>query len=141
MPPRLNGTPIGSQLSHPTGRRHSLSFRAATALFGHLGIEWDLTSITGQESEDLAAVIAFHKQIRPLLHTGRVVRVDHPDPSVHVHGVVAQDRPDAACADVKPESSPTEGPPPARLARRLPPYSPRWESELGRRECRRRHAD
>ena len=116
VPPELIGTHIGSPLSHTTGRRHSLSFRAATALFGHLGIEWDLTSITPQESADLAAVIAFHKQIRPLLHTGRVVRVDHPDPSVQVHGVVAQDRTEAVFAYVQLSSSPTEVPPPVRLS-------------------------
>ena len=116
VPPELLGTHIGSPLSHTTGRRHSLSFRAATALFGHLGIEWDLTSITPQESEDLAAIITFHKQIRPLLHTGRVVRVDHADRSVQVHGVVAQDRTEAVFAYVQLASSPTELPPPVQLA-------------------------
>jgi alpha-galactosidase len=116
VPPELIGAHIGSPLSHTTGRRHSLSFRAATALFGHLGIEWDLTSITPQESEDLAAIIAFHKQVRPLLHTGRVVRVDHPEPSVQVHGVVAQDRTEAVFAYVQLASSPTEVPPPVQLA-------------------------
>jgi len=116
VPPELIGAHIGSPLSHTTGRRHSLSFRAATALFGHLGIEWDLTSITPQESEDLAAIIAFHKQVRPLLHTGRVVRVDQPEPSVQVHGVVAQDRTEAVFAYVQLASSPTEVPPPVQLA-------------------------
>ena len=116
VPPELIGAHIGSPLSHTTGRRHSLSFRAASALFGHLGIEWDLTSITPQESEDLAAIIAFHKQVRPLLHTGRVVRVDQPEPSVQVHGVVAQDRTEAVFAYVQLASSPTEVPPPVQLA-------------------------
>ena len=116
VPPELIGTHIGSRLSQTTGRSHSLSFRAATALFGHLGIEWDLTSITPQESEDLAGVIAFYKQVRPLLHSGRVVRVDHPDPSVQVHGVVAHDGSEAVFAYVQLASSPTEVPPPVQLA-------------------------
>ena len=115
IPPELLGTHIGSSVSHTTGRRHSLSFRAATALFGHLGIEWDLTSITAQEAEDLAGVIAFHKQVRPLLHSGRVVRVDHPDSTAHVHGVVAQDRSEAVFAYVQLASCPTEVPPTVRL--------------------------
>jgi len=116
VPPELLGTHIGSNLSHTTGRRHSLSFRAATAIFGHLGIEWDLTSITPQEAEDLAGVIAFHKEVRSLLHSGRVVRVDHPDPTVQVHGVVARDRTQAVFACVQLASSPTEVPPPVRLS-------------------------
>jgi len=115
VPPELLGMHIGSDVSHTTGRRHSLSFRAATAVFGHLGIEWDLTTISATESEQLAGAIAFHKQVRPLLHAGRVVRVDHPDPSVHVHGVVATDRAEAVFAYVQLASSPTEVPPPARL--------------------------
>jgi alpha-galactosidase len=115
VPPELVGMHIGAAVSHTTGRRHSLSFRAATAIFGHLGIEWDLTAITPQEANELAGVIAFHKQIRPLLHSGRVVRVDHPDPSVQVHGVVAQDQSEAVFAYVQLASSPTEVPPPVRL--------------------------
>ena len=94
-----------------------MSFRAATALFGHLGIEWDLTAITSQEAEDLAGVIAYYKQVRPLLHSGRVVRVDHPDPAVAIHGVVAQDRTEAVFAYVQLASSPTEVPPPVRAER------------------------
>jgi len=45
-----------------------------------------------------------------------VVRVDHPDPTVHVHGVVAQDRSEAVFAYVQLASSPTEMPPPVRLS-------------------------
>jgi alpha-galactosidase len=116
IPPELVGTHIGSTVSHTTGRRHWLSFRAATAIFGHLGIEWDLTSISVREAEELAGVIAFHKQVRSLLHAGRVVRVDHPDPTVAVHGVVAQDRTEAVFACVQLASSPTEVPPPVRLS-------------------------
>ena len=116
VPPELLGTHIPSEVSHSTGRRHSLSFRAATALFGHLGIEWDLTSISAGEAEDLAGVITFYKQVRPLLHSGRVVRVDHSDPTVQVHGVVAKDRAEAIFAYVQLASSPTEVPPPVRLS-------------------------
>ena len=32
-------------MSHTTLRQHSLTFRAITALWGHLGIEWDLTAL------------------------------------------------------------------------------------------------
>jgi alpha-galactosidase len=116
IPPELVGTHIGSTVSHTTGRHHSLSFRAATAIFGHLGIEWDLTSLSAQDAEDLAGIIAFHKRVRSLLHTGRVVRIDHPDSAVQVHGVVSKDRTQAVFACVQLTSSPTEVPAPARLS-------------------------
>jgi alpha-galactosidase len=35
--------------------------------------------------------ITAHKRLRELLHSGRVVVGDHPDPALWVHGVVAQD--------------------------------------------------
>jgi alpha-galactosidase len=116
LPPELVGTHIGSPLSHTTGRQHALSFRAATALFGHLGVEWDLTAVSPTETQELAAVIAFHKQVRPLLHSGRVVRVDHPDPAALVHGVVALDGSEAVFAYVQLASSPTELPPAVQLS-------------------------
>ncbi|WP_374200141.1 alpha-galactosidase [Streptomyces sp. AC555_RSS877] len=58
---------------------HDLAFRAGTALFGNLGLEWDLTRTTETERAELASWIALYKQLRGLLHTGRLVRIDHPD--------------------------------------------------------------
>ncbi|WP_319460872.1 alpha-galactosidase [Micromonospora sp. RTP1Z1] len=91
LPPELVGTHIGPDRSHTTHRVHDLGFRAATALFGHTGIEWDISAISASERAELAAWVALHKRLRPLLHAGRVVRVDHPDPAVQAHGVVAHD--------------------------------------------------
>ena len=42
FPLEVMGAHIGPPINHITGRRHTLGFRGATALFGHLGIEWDL---------------------------------------------------------------------------------------------------
>src|SRR5674476_1640428 len=39
IPPEYMGAHIASGVSHTTGRSHDFGFRAATALFGHLGIE------------------------------------------------------------------------------------------------------
>jgi alpha-galactosidase len=116
LPPELVGAHIPSGESHATGRRHGLSFRAATALFGHLGIEWDVTALSELEADHLAGVVATYKALRPLLHTGRVVRVDHPDPSALVHGVVARDRSEAVFAYVQLSSAVAEVPPLTRLA-------------------------
>jgi len=91
VPPEMMGSHIASGRSHTTGRWHDLSFRAATALFGHLGIEWDLRSATDEERAELRMWISFYKEHRALLHGGDLVRVDHPDDTIAVNGVVAFD--------------------------------------------------
>ena len=98
IPLELIGAHVGSGTAHSTGRRHALSFRAATALFGHLGIEWDLQEADEAQLADLGAWIALYKELRPLLHTGTAVHADVVDPVLAVHGVVAQDRGDALYA-------------------------------------------
>lgn len=89
VPPELVGGHIGPTTSHTTGRTHDLSFRAITALFGHFGMEWDVRSVTGAEREELKRFIGLYKEHRGLIHSGRMVRVDVPDESLMVHGVVA----------------------------------------------------
>jgi len=91
LPPELLGTHIGPTHAHSTGRTHSLSFRAVTALFGHAGIEWDLTKTTPEERGYLHSWADYYKANRDLLHSGRVVRGDGTDDAALVHGVVAQD--------------------------------------------------
>ena len=71
---------------------HDLNFRAATAIFGHLGIEWDLTKASAAELTELAAWISLYKEHRALLLSGDLVRVDHPDQSLVAGGVVAADQ-------------------------------------------------
>jgi alpha-galactosidase len=91
LPPELMGSHVGAGRSHTTSRMHDLSFRAGTALFGHFGIEWDLLAASEADRAELARWVALYKELRPLLHAGRVVRGDHPDPALLVHGVVAPD--------------------------------------------------
>jgi alpha-galactosidase len=92
LPPELLGSHIASGRSHTTRRVHDLGFRAATALFGHLGIEWDLSEASPAELEQLAQWIELYRARRGLLHTGDLVRMDDVDPTFWVTGVVAQDR-------------------------------------------------
>jgi alpha-galactosidase len=92
LPLELMGCHVGPPRSHTTSRTHDLSFRAATALFGHFGIEWDIASADAPDRAALAAVIAAYRRLRPLLHTGELITADHPDPSATVYGVVATDR-------------------------------------------------
>ena len=88
IPPELMGSHIASLRSHTTGRMHTLHFRAGTAVWGHLGIEWDLTEATPEEARELAEWVQFYKEHRALLHNGRLVRLDSFDPSLQIHGVV-----------------------------------------------------
>jgi alpha-galactosidase len=120
LPPELVGTHIGGPQAHTTLRRHDLGFRAVTALWGHLGIEWDLTSVTEAELAELAGWVEVHKQNRDLLHTGTVVNIDHPDPAIWAHGVVSVDRREALFAVTTVRRSETW--PPGRI--RLPGLDP-----------------
>jgi alpha-galactosidase len=91
LPPELIGCHVGPPKAHTTGRTQSLAFRATTALFGHFGIEWDISAASAEERKELAGWVALHKELRPLLHTGRVVRADRGSEDFLLHGVVAQD--------------------------------------------------
>jgi alpha-galactosidase len=92
LPPELVGAHIGPSPSHTTGRQHSLDFRAGVTIWCHLGVEEDLTELAEPEKAGLGKWIAFHKANRDLLHHGRVINVDHPDPAIVIHGVIAQDQ-------------------------------------------------
>jgi alpha-galactosidase len=92
VPPEFLGSHVASDRNHVTGRRHDLSFRAGTAVFGHLGIEWDLTRATAAQTAELADWITFFKEHRDLLLGGDLVRMDGYGDDVLVHGVLAPDR-------------------------------------------------
>jgi len=92
VPPELLGAHVGPAVAHTTGRAADLEFRQATALFGHAGLEWDLTGLSVVELASVASWISLYKQVRPLLHSGDVVRADYPDPAGYLHGVVSADR-------------------------------------------------
>jgi alpha-galactosidase len=114
VPPELMGAHIGPTRAHTTGRVHALAFRAATALFGHLGVEWDVLHLTDRDREELAAAIALHRRLRPLLHTGDVVRFDSDD-EYRAHGVYAADRSEAVVSFAVLRSAPSQTPPLLRL--------------------------
>ena len=83
---------IASGRSHTTGREHDLNFRATTAVFGHLGIEWDLAKASPAELAELGDWIAFYKEHRDLLLGGHLVRIDFPDDTLTATGVVSPER-------------------------------------------------
>jgi len=105
VPYELMGAHVGAPEAHTTERTLPLSFRGATALFGHLGIEWDVTAASEDELEALAGWVALYRELRPLLHAGTVVHADLEDPAYALHGVVAPDASDAVFAWVATASS------------------------------------
>lgn len=105
IPPELLGTHIGPTPSHQTGRQLSLSFRATTALFGHAGIEWDISKLSSAELDTLHNWINFYKAKRSLLHSGEVVRVDYPNDDHYLYGVVGKDEALFAFAQLRPTTT------------------------------------
>ncbi|WP_246256727.1 alpha-galactosidase [Isoptericola halotolerans] len=95
LPPELVGSHVGAERAHTTGRRLDLSFRAATALFGHLGIEWDLAEAGEHERAELRAWVEYYQQVRDLLHTGTTVRRHLEGGDLWLHGAVRPDRSEA----------------------------------------------
>ncbi len=92
IPPELLGTHIGSNPGHQTGRDLSMAFRAATALFGHAGVERDLTALSAEDLKALKSWIALYKNERTLLHSGEMIRMDYPDTSHYLFGVINTQR-------------------------------------------------
>jgi len=122
VPLEYFGAHVGSAPAHTTGRSQSLSFRLATALFGHAGIEWDLAAATPAELQSLGIWAQRYRELRGLLHSGDLVRSDDlGDPTVT--GVVAADRSEAVFA-IACLQSPRES---VRLTRRLPGLDPALE--------------
>jgi alpha-galactosidase len=114
LPPELVGSHVGPPTAHTTGRTHTLGFRAATALFGHFGIEWDIALAIDAERAELAEWIGVYKAERDLLHSGRVVHADGDDP-MSVYGVVDDDRARALYAVAALETSSWSSARPIRL--------------------------
>ncbi|WP_372525888.1 alpha-galactosidase [Piscinibacter sp.] len=77
MPPEVMGAHIGPAHSHTTGRTQSLAFRAAVALFGHLGVEMDLRQLGTEERAELTQWIATYKAWRDLVHHGVIRQGSH----------------------------------------------------------------
>ena len=115
VPPELVGQHVGAPTAHTTGRTHRLGFRAAAALLGHFGVEWDLLSATPGELQELAGWTATYRSLRHLLGTGTLVRGDHPDPALTVTGLVSPDRREAWYVIAQVASSATTSPAPVVL--------------------------
>ncbi len=92
FPAEVMGSHIGPPDCHVTRRHLPLATRGAVALFGHLGIEWDIRGLAVGEREQLAAILREYKRLRPLIHSGFGLRLPADDPRWMGWGCVAPDR-------------------------------------------------
>ncbi len=90
FPPEIMGAHVGADPAHTTGRGQSMAFRAAVALPGHFGVELDLRKLDTADLARLADKVRLYKDLRGILHGGRVWLGDGED------GMVWQAHADAA---------------------------------------------
>lgn len=90
MPPEVLGSHVGPSPAHNTGRRLPMALRTAVALFGHMGVEADVTGLDDEERATLRHGIALYKSWREFIHRGRFVRFDTDDRAVRF-GVQSDD--------------------------------------------------
>lgn len=98
LPMEIMGSHISENPAHTTGRRLSLGYRLITALFGHMGLELDVVSLTPAEQDEVRSLVNLYKGYRTLLHTGDFHRLEVADPTVQGYGVVAEDQEQALFA-------------------------------------------
>ena len=110
IPPEMLGTHVGPTLGHQMHRTHDIHFRVINALFGHAGIEWNITEASEREIEVLRKYITFYKQHRGLLHSGRVVRSDLITEKAYLYGTVAHDKSEAIYSYMQLTSNDNFGP-------------------------------
>ncbi|MEY4290839.1 MAG: hypothetical protein RL130_781 [Actinomycetota bacterium] len=110
IPPEFLGTHVGPTVGHQMHRTHDIHFRVINALFGHAGIEWNITEASDREIEILKKYVTFYKQHRGLLHSGRVVRSDLIVGDAYLYGTVAQDKSEAIYSYMQLRSNNNFGP-------------------------------
>ena len=67
MPPELMGSHIGTAPAHSTGRSQSLDFRAAVAMAGHFGLEFNLLNLSPDALSTVSQWVNFYKDWRHML--------------------------------------------------------------------------
>ena len=73
------GAHVSAVPNHQMGRITPLETRGGVAMMGNLGYELDLTSLTQEEKDVIAAQIAHYKDIRPVVQFGQQYRLINPE--------------------------------------------------------------
>ena len=90
MPPEVLGSHVGPSPAHNTGRRLPMALRTAVTLFGHMGIEADVTRLDEPDRDVLRLGVELYKTWRDFVHRGRFVRFERGGHAVCV-GVQSDD--------------------------------------------------
>ncbi len=106
FPLSVMGAHVGPKRCHITGRTFTMAYRAATAFFGHMGMELNLLDESPEDLSILQDAIALYKRHRNLLHNGDFYRLDSSD-YLNMIGVVAKDKSEAlfSCAKISEHKS------------------------------------
>ena len=73
------GAHVSAVPNHQMGRTTPLETRGNVAMMGNLGYELDLTSLTQEEKDGIAAQITHYKDIRPVVQFGQQYRLINPE--------------------------------------------------------------
>ena len=73
------GAHVSAVPNHQMGRTTPLETRGDVAMMGNLGYELDLTSLTQEEKDVIAAQITHYKDIRPVVQFGQQYRLINPE--------------------------------------------------------------
>ncbi len=108
LPLELIGAHVASERSKTTGRRHDLALRLTVALFGHQGIEWDITDDHGRRAPRIwPSGWRWRSRSGRFSYGGELVRIERPsDPGTALFGVVAADKSEALFALVRERAPP-----------------------------------
>jgi alpha-galactosidase len=115
VPPEMMGSHVGPDRAHTTHRVLDLGFRLLVALQGHAGLEWDLTTCSEQELEQIRQWTALVRELRPRVHTGHLVRSDADAGTVQLTGYVDTAADSAVFTVVRLATSPDALPGPLPL--------------------------
>lgn len=91
LPPELVGAHVGPTTSHSSGRTTALSYRMATSLMGSAGFEWDILSCDDEETATITRFAVLYKELRPIVHGGRMLHPELRDPAWRATAFVADD--------------------------------------------------
>ena len=71
FPLEVLGAHVGPAPAHSTGRSQSMALRCAVALFGHMGVEADVRTLSANDADTLQRWIGLYKDWREVLHRGQ----------------------------------------------------------------------
>ena len=88
----IMGSHVSVEKAHTTGRSSNLIFRLMTTLYGHMGLELALDTLTGEDETIVRRFVEYYKTHRQFFHTGDWVRIDTPESYLLCNGIVAADK-------------------------------------------------